>query len=97
MGLMRARTLWLTGLVAAGLTLAPVGARAQDNGLTADGGLIPDALTIRAQTPDGELQDPELPLPLGHPPANKGGFFMGAEFLYFHQTNPLNHQPIGFQ
>jgi hypothetical protein len=94
---MRGRTLWLAGLVAAGLTLAPAAARAQDGGPDPDGRLIPDALTVRAQTPDGELPDYEVPLPLGHPPANKGGLYFGAEFMYFRQTNPLEHQPIAYR
>ena len=84
---MRGRTLWLAGLVAAGLTLAPAAARAQD------GGLIPDALTVRAQTPEGELPDYEVPLPLGHPPANKGGLFIASEFLFWRQTNILEQWP----
>ncbi|HKI37410.1 MAG TPA: hypothetical protein VKA46_36485 [Gemmataceae bacterium] len=100
---MRARTLWLAGLLAAGLTLAPAAARAQDGAPAPDGvwipdkNPIPDLLTVRAQTPDGELPDTQLPLPTGHNPANKGGIYLGAEFVYFRQTNPLEHQPIGFQ
>jgi hypothetical protein len=94
---MRGRTLWLACLVAAGLTLAPVVAHAQDNGVILDQMHDPDAFVVRGQTPDGAIPDEEVPLPLGHPPANKGGFYIGAEFVYFHQTNPLNHQPIGFQ
>jgi hypothetical protein len=88
---MRVRTLWLAGLLAAGLTLAPAPARAQD------GGLIPDPLTIRAQTDDGALPDYQVPVPLGHNPANKGGVYMSAEFVYYRQTNILEHQPIGFR
>jgi hypothetical protein len=89
--------MWLAGLVAAGLTLAPAVARAQDGGPPPGGGLSPDMLTVRAQTDDGALPDYELPLPLGHNPANKGGLFFAAEFVYFHQTNPLEHQLIGFR
>jgi len=102
---MRVRTLWLTGLVAAGLTLAPAAARAQDSGLFPDpltvrghdSGLIGDLLTVRAQTDDGALPDSEVPLPLGHNPANKGGFYFGSEFMYFRQTNPLKSQTIAFR
>jgi hypothetical protein len=106
---MRGRTLWLAGLVAAGLTLAPAAARAQEGAPAAngapvaegggapEGGLMPDFLSVRAQTPDGAIPDYEVPLPLGHNPANKGGFYMGAEFLFWRQTNPLQHQPIGYR
>src|SRR5262249_46502891 len=41
--------------------------------------------------------DYELPLPLGHNPANKGGLYFAAEFVYFRQTNPLQHQPIAYR
>jgi hypothetical protein len=94
---MRGRNKWLAGLVAVGLTLAPAVARAQDGKEWPEGGQVPDALTVRAQTPDGELPDYELPVPLGHNPANKGGFFIGAEFVYFRQTNPLHDQIIAYR
>jgi hypothetical protein len=90
--------MWLAGLVAAGLTLAPAAARAQDGGPdgvpSLNGGLPPDLFTVRAQTPNGALPDVELPLPLGHNPNNKGGFYVGANFVYFRQSNPLEHQQI---
>src|SRR5207253_2240225 len=71
MGLMRGQTLWAAGLVAAGLTLAPAAAWAQDFGIVPEGRqLFPDVLSVRAQTPDGELPDPEVPLIFGHNPAN---------------------------
>jgi hypothetical protein len=94
---MRGRTLWLAGLVAAGLTLAPVAARAQDPEPLSGGGAIPDVFSVRAQTPDGEIPDWEVPVPLGHNPANRGGFYFGAEFIFWQQTNPLNHQPIAYR
>src|SRR5271154_1374100 len=97
MGLMRGRIIWLAGLLAAGLTLAPAPARAQDGKPVPDSGGIPDAFTVRAQTPDGELPDFEVPVPLGHNPANKGGFYMAATFVYFSQTNPLQHQPLAYR
>jgi hypothetical protein len=40
------------------------------------------------------LTDPTYPLPLGHDRMEKGGFFAAAEFLYWRQTNPLQHQII---
>ncbi len=100
---MRVRTLWLAGLMAAGLILAPAAARAQDGGSAPaswpppGGPLFPEILSVRAQTYDGELPDYEVPLPLGHNPANRGGFFVGAEFIYWRQTNPLEHQPIAYR
>jgi hypothetical protein len=100
---MRVRTLWLAGLMAAGLTLAPAAARAQDGGSAPaswppqGGPLLPDILSVRAQTYDGEVPDPENPLPLGHNPANRGGFFVGAEFIFWRQTNILEHQPIAYR
>jgi hypothetical protein len=94
--------MWLAGLVAAGLTLAPAAARAQDGGPDGvsrlNGGLPPDLFTVRAQTPDGALPDtgpcPEVPLPLGHNPNNNWGFYAATEFVFFRQTNPLEHQLI---
>jgi hypothetical protein len=139
---MRGRIIWLAGLLAAGLILAPAAARAQDGGPpttagpvanpfaprapTADGELppapllahpgrpgetggaeaatpadsgaaIPDVFAVRGQTPDGEIPDYEVPLPLGHPPANKGGLYMASSVVYFHQTNPLQHQPLVYR
>jgi hypothetical protein len=103
MGHMRVRTLWLAGLLAAGVTLAPAAARAQDGGLAPaaapapGGGPFTDILSVRAQTYDGELPDYEVPLPLGHNPANRGGFYLGSEFIFWRQTNPLEHQPIAYR
>ncbi len=100
---MRVRTLWLTGLVAAGLTLVPAAARAQDGGpmIVDPAALNPelarDLLTFRGQNDDGALPDTEVPLPLGHNPANKGGFYFGSEFVYFRQTNPIQSQYIAYR
>ena len=62
---MRGRNIWLAGLLAAGLTLAPAPARAQEAGPVPDLELARDLFTVRAQTPDGELPDFEVPVPLG--------------------------------
>src|SRR5262249_2821708 len=40
------------------------------------------------------LTDPTFPLPLYHDRPEKGGFYAAAEFMYFRQTNPLDHQVI---
>jgi hypothetical protein len=90
--------MWLAGVMAAGLTLAPAVARAQDGGPAPDAGSllngVPELFTVRGQTPDGALPDYEVPLPLGHSPNNRGGFYSAAEFVFFRQTNPLQHQVL---
>jgi hypothetical protein len=40
------------------------------------------------------LEDPVLPLPLGHDRMEKGGFYTAGEFVMFRQDNPLKHQII---
>jgi hypothetical protein len=101
---MRGRIIWLAGLLAAGVILAPASARAQyEEPVPArapeaapDLGARSDPFAVRAQTPDGELPDFEVPVPLGHNPANRGGLYLAASFVYFHQTNPLQHQPLAY-
>jgi hypothetical protein len=94
---MRGPIIWLAGLVAAGLILAPASARAQENEPVPDLGAPSDLFAVRGQTPDGELPDYEVPLPLGHNPANRGGFYVASSFVYFKQTNPLQHQPLAYR
>jgi hypothetical protein len=94
---MRGPIIWLAGLLAAGVTLAPASARAQEREPIPDLAPAADLFAVRAQTPDGELPDYEVPVPLGHNPANKGGFYMAASFVYFQQTNPLQHQPLAYR
>ena len=38
--------------------------------------------------------DPVVPLPLGHDRMSKGGFYVGTEFVYFRQTNPIRDQVV---
>lgn len=41
--------------------------------------------------------DPVWPLPLYHDRPETGGFFAGAEFVYWRQTNPLKNQVVAFR
>src|SRR5262249_22895856 len=106
MGLMRGRIIWLAGLLAAGVTLAPASARAQHEepvparapeAAPAPGlGAQPDLFAVRAQPAEGELRALEVPVPLGHNPATRGGLSLAASSVYFRQNNPLQHQPLAF-
>jgi hypothetical protein len=40
---------------------------------------------------------PVWPVPLYHDRADKGGLFVDGEFVFFHQTNPLEHQLIAIR
>ncbi len=52
-------------------------------------------VTNRAQAQDDtQAEDPVIPLPLGHDRMDKGGFYVGAEFVYFRQTNPIRDQVV---
>jgi hypothetical protein len=55
------------------------------------------AQAVHAQTEEGAIPDPVVPLPLYHNHPAKGGFFTLAEFVMFRQTNPLEHQPIAYR
>jgi hypothetical protein len=49
----------------------------------------------QAQAQDDLTDDPVVPLPLGHDRmGSKGGFYVGAEFVYFRQTNPIRDQVV---
>jgi hypothetical protein len=41
--------------------------------------------------------DPVIPLPLYHDRPERGGFFVGGEFVFFRQTNPIKHQEIALR
>jgi hypothetical protein len=40
--------------------------------------------------------DVELPFPLGHDRMDKGGLYLGGEFVMYKQTNPIKNQGIAF-
>jgi hypothetical protein len=43
---------------------------------------------------DTPMEDPVVPLPIGHDRMGKGGFYVGGEFVYSKQTNPIKDQVI---
>ncbi len=61
--------------------------------LTAGVALAPTG--VRGQ--DVPPADPAVPLPLYHDRPEKGGLFVGGEFVFFRQTNPLKHQEIALR
>jgi hypothetical protein len=75
---MRSRTRWLMLLVTAGMALAAPSGRGQG----------------QVVGPEVPPSDTVVPLPLYHDRPERGGFYTYAEFLYFRQTNPLQHQVI---
>jgi hypothetical protein len=101
---MRTRTGWLAMLLTAGMALAPTTVRAQDTygpGLRFE----PSPLTASSYVARGQLGSPTndydvpiadvaYPLPLYHDHPETGGFFVGSEFMWLRQTNPLKHQLI---
>jgi hypothetical protein len=55
---------------------------------------------VLGQGPEVPRPDTEMPWPLGHDRIDKGGLFLGAEFVMYKQSNPIGNQPIakrGFQ
>jgi hypothetical protein len=55
--------------------------------------VVTDPIVFRAQLDDARA-DPMIPIPLGHDRMENGGLFMYGGFIYYHQTNPLDHQLI---
>jgi hypothetical protein len=53
-------------------------------------------VTNRAQAQEDvpSIEDPVVPLPLGHDRMSKGGFYVAGEFVYFRQTNPIRDQVV---
>jgi hypothetical protein len=95
MGLMGTRTGWLALLLTAGVLLAPTRLCAQsqqtDDGSAAGPRLL--NLIARGQVGDEVPPgDPQVPLPLYSHPGS--GFYAGAEFEFWKQTNPLKDQVI---
>src|SRR4051794_15109211 len=95
---MRSKTGWSALLLAAGVALAPTGARAQTDGQF-DGGpataLPPAAFVARGQMGVDKPADPPIPLPLYPPRADVvGGVYTALEFAMYRQTNPIRRQLI---
>jgi hypothetical protein len=99
---MRTRTGWLAMLLTAGVALSPMMARAQDPVEPGKGDprLIFAPYIARAQVGGVPLDydvpraDPVWPLPLYHDRPDTGGFYAGAETMFWRQSNPLRHQLI---
>ncbi|HEY1381286.1 MAG TPA: hypothetical protein VGF55_31085 [Gemmataceae bacterium] len=94
---MRSKLGWGALLLAAGVALAPTGARAQTwDFLSAPDAPAPlPAAVFRAQMGVDKPEDPPHPLPLYHPRADVvGGVYTALEFVMFRQTNPIRHQLI---
>jgi hypothetical protein len=94
---MRRNTGWSALLLAAGVALAPSGARAQTGGPPSDPAPYMTQLQaspiFRGQMGVDKLEDPTYPLPVGHPRMDVvGGIYTALEFVMFRQTNPIGHQ-----
>ncbi len=76
---MRTRTGWLAWVLTAGMALVPATAWGQNRG---------------DQSYNVPSADPVYPLPLGHDRMETGGFYLGAQYLMYHQTNPIQPQLI---
>ena len=59
--------------------------------LTVGVAVVANRAQAQEETP---FEDPVIPLPLGHDRMSKGGFYVGAEFEYFRQTNPIKDQVV---
>jgi len=107
---MRVRTGRLVWLLALGMFGQAALARAQEppSPLGGDVDLFPFVprgqgpfpYLARGQEPNNyevPPPDPMLPLPLGMPRYEDGGFFFAGEFLYMMQTNPIGSQFIAFR
>jgi hypothetical protein len=57
-------------------------------------GLRPAA--VHGQGAEFPRPDTEIPWPLSHDRIDKGGLYLGAEFVMWKQTNPIHNQPIAF-
>src|SRR5687768_12350956 len=95
---MRSKTGWSALLLAAGVALAPTGARAQ-TGDAAQAGRPTEAPPLppvfRGQMGVDLAEDPAIPLPLGHPRMDVvGGAYTALEFVMFRQTNPIRRQLV---
>src|SRR5947209_19929257 len=94
---MRRNTGWSALLLAAGVALAPTGARQQtDAGSAPAPFILPQAAPIfRGQMGVDKQEDPIYPIPTGHPRMDVvGGVYTAVEFMLFRQTNPIGRQQI---
>jgi len=92
---MGTRTVWLALLLTAGVMLAPTDLKAQTQQPGTDGASAPRLLDFTARGQVGDEVppgDPQVPLPLYSHPGS--GFYAGAEFEFWRQTNPLKDQVI---
>jgi hypothetical protein len=101
---MRRNTGWSALLLAAGVALAPTGARAQTGTDGIGGAPAPYLLQLQAapkfrgQMGVDKQEDPIYPLPLGHPRMDVvGGIYTALEFVMFRQTNPIGHQLVAIR
>jgi hypothetical protein len=101
---MRTRIGWLAALVAAWGLLAPGTARAQEPDFLQEvlnpPGSGEHRLIVRAQDGNNFYEVPPpsvmVPSPLNQH-LDQGGWFVGGQFVFYNQTNPLRDQLIGFR
>jgi hypothetical protein len=99
---MRSKTGWSALLLAAGVALAPTGARAQYGDAaqaTIQGSpVVPAPSLFRGQMGVDKMEEPPIPLPVGHPRMDVvGGVYTACEFVMFRQTNPIGHQLLAIR
>jgi hypothetical protein len=62
--------------------------------LTAGVALAPTVGRAQEEVP---FADPQIPLPIYHDRASKGGFYAAAEFVFYRMDNPIRHQIIAIR
>lgn len=96
---MRSKSGWSALLLAVAVALAPTGAWAQSWECVDANGLLvrmqPPPTVVRGQMGVDYSNDPEIPLPVGHPRMSSvGGFYTALEFEMWRMTNPIRRQLI---